>query len=154
MQKTIQHSTVGGAVALVSAVGLLGMALTGCGNTLNGAKQDASTDAQKTSAAADQAAADSSKMAQKAGHEVKDLPQDIDSAAAVTPEVKLSIVRDPVLNNKNNLINVDSHDHVTTLSGHVMSASMKNRASEDAQVLLSKRHPNYKVVNKLTVSGA
>lgn len=127
--------------------------LTGCGNTLKGAQQDTANDAQKTADAANQAAASTAAAARKAGQAVKDVPQDVDSAAAVTPEVKTAIIRDPVLNDPRNSINVNSHDHVTHLTGHVLSADMKTRAAEDAQTVLTKRHPNYKVSNELTVSG-
>jgi len=142
--KQFQRGNAGGTAALMFGVVVcLGAGLTGCANTLNGAKQDANTDAQKTAAAASQVR-----------QAVKDVPHDIDAAAAVTPEVKTAIIRDPVLNNQNNVINVNSHDHVTHLTGHVMSASMVERATEDAQVILTKRHPNYKVSNELTVAGA
>lgn len=124
------------------AVLLLCTGLTGCSNTISGAGQDVSNDAAKTA----QAAAN-------AGNAVKDVPHDIDAAAAVTPEVKTAIVRDPVLNDPHNVINVNSHDHITHLTGHVADASMKQRATEDAQTVLSRRHPNYKVSNELKVAA-
>lgn len=139
--KQVQRRIAGGTAVLLFPL-FACLALTGCGNTLNGAKQDAATDAQKTADAANQA-----------GQAVKDVPHDIDAAAAVTPEVKTAILRDPVLNNPHNVINVDSHDHVTHLTGRVMTASMKSRATEDAQTVLTTRHPNYKVSNMLTVAA-
>jgi predicted small secreted protein len=152
--QSIQRRTTGGTgFFLLPALVFLSFGLAGCGNTVGGAQKDASVDTQKVGAAADQAAAGTAAAAHKAGQAIKDVPQDVDSAAAVTPEVKTAIVRDPVLNDPRNLINVNSHDHVTHLTGHVMSANMKARAAEDAQAVLTKRHPNYQIHNELTVSG-
>lgn len=151
-------------LSLILALGI-GAALSGCGNTLSGAKQDAATDTQKTQqaasdaaastkAAADQAAASTKAAADKAGQAVAKVPQDIGAATVVTPEVKTAIVRDPILNNPSNLVNVDAHDHAVVLSGHVMKASMKQRASEDAQAVLDKRHGDFTLKNNLTVGEA
>lgn len=114
--------------------------LAGCGNTLNGAKQDVASDAQKTAAAAHQV-----------GQAVKDVPQNIGGAVTVTPEVKTAIVRDPVLNDPKNVINVSSKDKVVHLVGHVQTEDMKKRAEEDARVVLDKRHPDYAISNDLTI---
>jgi len=143
----------GNALFLFPVLAGLSIGLTGCGNTLSGAKQDTATDTQKVGAAANQAAADTATAAHNAGQAVKAVPQDVDSAAAVTPEVKTAIIRDPVLNDPRNLVNVNSHDHVTHLTGHVINANMKARAAEDAQAVLTRRHPNYQVHNELTISS-
>ena len=151
-------------LSLILALGI-GAALSGCGNTLSGAKQDAATNTQKTQeaasdavastkAAADQATASTRAAADKAGKAVAKVPQDIGAATVVTPEVKTAIVRDPILNNPSNLVNVDAHDHIVMLSGHVLSASMKQRAGEDAQSVLNKRHGDFTLQNNLTVGEA
>ncbi len=137
---------------LVGAV--LAVGLAGCGNTLSGAKQDAATDTQKVSTAADQAAAKTTAAAHKVGAAVAKVPEDAAAATVVTPEVKTAIVRDPVLNDPRNVVNVASADNVTHLTGHVVNASMKQRATEDAQAVLSKRHSNFTVSNELQVSAA
>ncbi len=116
-----------------------GAALSGCGNTLSGAKQDTANDAAKTQQAVDQA-----------GQSAAALPQNAEANAVRVP-VKTAILRDPVLtNDKANLIDVNGSDHTITLSGHVADASMKQRAGEDAQVALSK-HPGYTLSNELVV---
>ena len=130
-------------VSHFAAVALLSIGLTGCSHTLSGAQQDVSTDAQKTGAAA-----------QQAGQDVSSAAHNVDAATAVTPEVKTAIIRDPVLNDSRNLVNVSSSNHEVHLTGHVQDASMKQRATEDAQAVLNKRHPNYKVVNDLTAGAA
>lgn len=136
---------------LVGAIFAIGLA--GCGNTLNGAKQDTANDTQKAATAADQAAATTAAAAHQVGTAVAKVPQDAAAATVVTPEVKTAIVRDPVLNDPRNLINVASADNVTRLTGHVVNASMKQRATEDAQAVLSKRHSNYTVSNDLAVTA-
>ena len=119
-----------------------GAVLAGCGNTLNGAKQDAANDTAKTQQAADQA-----------GRDAAALPQNAEANAVRIP-VKTAILRDPVLTaDKANLIDVNGSDHTITLSGHVTDASMKQRAGEDAQVALTK-HPGYTLSNELVVTGA
>jgi len=85
---------------------------------------------------------------------VAKVPQDIGAATVVTPEVKTAILRDPILNDTSNHINVDAHDHAVVLRGHVMNASMKQRAAEDAQSVLDKRHGDFTLSNNLTVGGA
>lgn len=146
------------------AAAMLGIALSGCGHTLNGAKQDASTDTQSartaadnaaatTAAAAHNAAAKTDAAARKAGAAVVAAPEAAAAATVITPEVKTAIIRDPVLNDPKNVINVASRDAVTHLTGHVASAAMKQRATEDAQAVLTKRHGNYTVSNELQVSG-
>lgn len=141
--KRIQSRAHGGTpLPLFTATALLSVCLTGCSHTMSGAQQDVNTDAQKTGAAARQA-----------GQVVSNATHNVDAVAAVTPEVKTAIVRDPVLNDPRNLINVNTRNHEAHLTGHVMSASMKERATEDAQAVLTKRHPNYQVVNELTVAA-
>ncbi len=124
---------------LISALAA-GAVLAGCGNTLQGAKQDTAKNAAETQQAADQA-----------GKAVATVPEDA-AASAVTIPVKTAIIRDPVVADARNLVNVSGKDHVITLNGHVADASMKTRAEQDAQVAL-KDHPGYTLVNALTVSG-
>ena len=126
-------------------------ALSGCGNTLNGAKQDAANDTQQTQQAADQAAQAAKESAQKAGQALAVGPE-FAAANAVRVPVKAAILRDPVLTDTRNLINVNAAPKKITLTGHVADASMKQRATEDANVALGK-HPGYVLVNELTVAG-
>ena len=151
-------------LSLILVLGL-GMTLSGCGNALNGAKQDAVNNTQKTQEAAADAAQttkdaagkavqSTKEAADKASKAVAEVPQNIGAATVVTPEVKTAILRDPILNNPSNLINVSSHDHVVVLTGHVMDASMKQRAAEDTQNVLNKRHGSFTLNNNLTVAGA
>ena len=136
-------------IALALAAGAV---LSGCGHTLSGAKEDATTDTQKTQQAVDQTGQAVKSDAQKADQAVAAVPQDAEANAVRIP-VKTAILRDPVLADSRNLISVDGRDHTITLSGHVVDASMKQRATEDAQVALSK-HSGYTLSNELIVAGA
>ena len=127
--------------------------LSGCGNTLSGAKQDAANDTAKTQQAADQAGQAVKTDAQKADQAVASVPQNAEANTVVRPAVKTAIIRDPVLTQSGNLIDVNAAPQKITLTGHVTDASMKQRATEDAQVAL-KKHPGYTLVNDLTVAGA
>jgi len=140
-------------VPLLSGLALLSVVVTGCAHTANGVSQDAATDTQKVGQAAHNAAAATDAAAQNAGADATRAARNADAHAAVTPEVKTSFLRDPVLNNAANLINVESRDHITHLTGHVLTASMKQRATEDAQAALAKHNKSYRVSNELTVHG-
>ncbi len=126
------------------------IALCGCGNTLKGAQQDAAHDQQQVGAAAHNAATATKDAAANAGAAIEN------SAAAteLTPKVKVAIVRDPVLNNPKNLVNVSTHDDAVHLTGHVMTDSMKQRATDDAQLMLTGKWAKFTVSNDLTVAGS
>ncbi len=117
-----------------------GAALTGCANTLSGAKQDADANTQAARTAA-----------QQAGQTLKTVPENIDADTVIRPAVKTAIIRDPVLNNKRNLIDVNAKDHAVTLTGHVTDASMKLRAEQDAQAVLVGHRADFTVSDQLTV---
>jgi osmotically-inducible protein OsmY len=127
----------------------IALSLFGCSHTISGAKEDVSTAGEKAATAVHSVGT----AVHNAGTAVKEIPQNIGSAAVVTPEVKTEILRDPVLDNSQNQINVNSHDRVVHLTGHVQTADMRQRAAEDAQVILTKRHPDYQLSNELTVSA-
>jgi predicted small secreted protein len=135
------------ALALAAAV-----SLSGCGNTLSGAKQDAANDTAKTQQAADQADQTMKTDAQKADQAAAALPENAEANTVVRPAVKTAIIRDPVLTQSGTLIDVNAAPQKITLTGHVTTADMKQRATEDAQVAL-KKHPGYTLVNDLTVAG-
>ena len=90
-------------LTLFAALGL-GLALTGCGNTLNGAKQDAANDTQKTQQAADQAAQATKAAAQQAGAAIKAAPENAEANTVIRTAVKTAIIRDPVLADPRNLV--------------------------------------------------
>jgi osmotically-inducible protein OsmY len=85
------------------------------------------------------------------GHRIKEDARDTTDALGVTPRVKKSILEDGRLNDRRNLINVDTKDYVVHLRGHVYSQSLKERAGHVAAVKLAKIGKRYKVSNELSV---
>jgi len=115
-------------------------ALAGCSNALNGAKQDAD---KNTQAVRD--------TAQQTGQAIKAVPAAIDANTVLRPAIKTAIIRDPVLNNPKNLVEVSIKDRTVVLSGHVAEAGMKLRAIEDAQVVIKNNQSDFQVVDNLQV---
>jgi len=149
--KTVRINQPG--IARLLTMAALVPAISGCGNTLSGAKQDITANTQKAVDSTRDISARTTAAARKAGQAIKSVPENAGAAVAVTPEIKIAILRDPVLNDPKNLINVQSEDHETHLTGHVLTERMKQRAEEDAQEVLAKRHPDYKIVNELAIEG-
>lgn len=127
--------------------------LAGCSNTLSGAKQDAGKDTQAVSTAASNAAQATKQATTQVASDVKQTADDAKAATVLTPAIKLAIIRDPVLNDTRNLVNVNTEATTVHLRGHVVSADMKQRATEDAQVVLDKHHATQQISNELAVSG-
>lgn len=128
------------------------LAFCGCSSTLKGASQDTTRNTAAVRAAGQQAATDvaaASKNAQKnvdaAGHNTADV-------MTLTPRVKAAIIGDVVLNNRNNHINVNVHNGVVHLEGHVLTQDMKARAGVDADTVVRDAHSPDTVSNELIVS--
>lgn len=126
---------------IISVLLTVGAALSGCTNALNGAKQDADKNTQAVR-----------ETAQQTGQAIKAVPETIDANTVLRPAVKTAIIRDPILNDKRNVIDIGIEGRTVTLIGHVAEAAMKPRAIEDAQKVLKDNHSDFTVVDKLTVS--
>ncbi len=124
--------------------------LAGCGHTAEGVKQDATKDTQAVGTAADKAATATKDAAAGTVAATRNATE----ASILTPSVKTAIVRDPILNDPKNLINVSTANNVVSLTGHVQTAEMRKRATEDTQKAINDHHSTAKLINKLTVSGA
>ena len=126
-------------------------ALSGCSNALNGAKQDADKNTQAVRDTAAQTAQAVKETAQQTGQAIKAVPTAIDANTVLRPAIKTAIIRDPVLNNPKNLVEVGIKERTVVLSGYVTEAGMKPRAVEDAQVVLKNNHSDFTVVDNLQV---
>ncbi len=126
-------------------------ALSGCSNALNGAKQDADKNTQAVRDTAAQTGQVVKETAQQTGQAIKAVPTAIDANTVLRPAIKTAIIRDPVLNNPKNLVEVGIKDRTVILSGYVAEAGMKLRAVEDAQVVLKNNHSDFTVVDTLKV---
>jgi len=127
------------------------VALSGCTNALNGAKQDADKNTQVVRDTAQQTGQVVKETAHQTGQAIKAVPTAIDANTVLRPAVKTAIIRDPVLNNPGNLIEVGIKDKTVILSGHVIEAGMKSRAVEDAQLAVKNNHIDFTVVDDLKV---
>jgi len=107
------------------------MALAGCQNTVEGAKEDTESNMEKAAGTANQA-------------------MDSIDHAGLTLKVKTAITADPDLNDSRNRIDVDAADGVLTLTGHVHSKELKERAESIAKKELG-TEGDIKVDNKLDV---
>ena len=138
-----------------TAAALAGMVLlAGCSNTLNGAQQDASKDTQAVGTAANNAAAATKQDVAQVGTDVKKTAADAKAATVLTPLIKTAIIRDPILNDTRNQINVTTEATVVHLRGHVTDASMKTRAEQDTQKVLTDHHGPQTISDELTVTAA
>lgn len=138
---------------IVPVLGMIAVA-AGCSHTLGGAQQDVSHDTQAVTSAAHHAGADVDQAAHNAGADVHQAAANAKAATVLTPAVKLAIVRDPVLNDTRNHITVHTDSAAVHLTGHVISADMITRATEDASKVLSDHHAAQTVDNALTVTGS
>ncbi|MCW3059040.1 MAG: hypothetical protein JWQ02_861 [Capsulimonas sp.] len=116
------------------------------------AKQTTREAGAQVSAATDAAAGKVVIAADQASAAVKKVPKEVDAALLVTPQVKTAIVRDVLLNDVRNQINVDTAEGLVHLKGHVVNQRMKDRASEVAADALRKDYAAYAISNELTVS--
>ena len=126
-------------------------ALSGCSNALNGAKQDADKNTQAVRDTAAQTGQAVKETAQQTGQAIKAVPTAIDANTVLRPAIKTAIIRDPVLNNPKNRVEVGIKDRTVVLSGYVAEAGMKLRAVEDAQVVLNSNHSDFQVIDTLKV---
>jgi osmotically-inducible protein OsmY len=85
------------------------------------------------------------------GHKAKEGLRDTTDALNITPRVKKAILEDGQLNDRRNLINVDTKDYVLHLKGHVYSQAIKARAGRVAAGKLAKMRKAYKLSNELTI---
>ena len=116
------------------------------------AKRKADEAGAKVSAATDNAAGKVVTAADQATAAVKDAPKEVDAAFLVTPQVKTAIIRDVLLNDVRNQINIDTAHGVVHIKGHVVTQRMKDRAADVAQDALRKDYPGYTVSNELSVA--
>ena len=106
----------------ISIVILAGLA--GCSNTTEGAEKDLHENSIKAS----QGLKKGIDSASNAAVEAKDNLKDASSQASLTIRIKNAINADKDLNDKRNVIDVSSTKDSITLTGHVYSENLKERA--------------------------
>lgn len=110
---------------------LAAIAVWGCQNTVEGAKEDTESNMEKAAGTANQA-------------------MDSIDHAGLTLKVKTAITADADLNDSRNRIDVDAADGVLTLTGYVHSDELRERAETIAKEELGSTG-HVKVENKLEV---
>ena len=134
---------------LILLVAGLALCAGGCANTAAGLKADVSRD----TAGVRTAAVRTGQAVKNAGASVVTASKNVGAAAELTPRIKTAILRDPVLNDSRNKINVDAGGTMVNIKGHVVTEAMKNRATEDVQAVLDKHHYTQRIHNGLQVTG-
>lgn len=124
-------------LALGAAVPLF---LSGCANTAEGVKRDASIDSKLSS----KSAADAMESATKAS-------RDVTATVSLTAPIKLAINGDSNLNIPENHIDVDSTDSVVKLSGTVVTDADKALAEKIAAQILKDHKAPQSLVNEIKV---
>lgn len=113
--------------------------LAACNDTAKGMAEDTKENADAVGKATD-------KMADDVGEMSKDA-----AASALTTRIKAAIVANPILNDKDNLVNVDSTAEEVKLSGHVVSSEAKEEAQKLAEQILKEVGATQKLTNDLEV---
>lgn len=113
--------------------------LAACNDTAKGMAEDTKENADAVGKATD-------KMADDVGEMSKDA-----AASTLTTRIKAAIVANPILNDKDNLVNVDSTAEEVKLSGHVVSSEAKEEAQKLAEQILKEVGATQKLTNDLEV---
>lgn len=106
---------------------------------------------ENTQRETEETAKDAGEAMKDAGEEVADTAGNIAEASVITPLVKQAIVRDKILNDADNQINVDTTQDVVYLKGHVQTAAMKARAGRIAVDVLVENEADNALKNELKV---
>jgi len=130
-----------------------GLAIVGCQNTAEGAKEDTAKNGAAMQNAADKAADNTKMAADNAAEATKSGAMNAGDALTLTPKVKNAIVADAKLNDTKNLINVNTKDGVVHLEGHVMNNEQKKLAGDIATKAVKDAGSSDKVMNMLTVES-
>ena len=96
-------------------------------------------------------AEDASKKAREAMQGVGKVVDTATAATVLTPRLKSAITANKELNDRRNLINVDSNDTTVTLDGWVHAGILKTKAEEIVKAEMSKAGAKQMVVNNLEV---
>ncbi|MFM9873891.1 MAG: BON domain-containing protein [Fimbriimonadaceae bacterium] len=140
---------------MMNKIGILVLALMcfgafGCNDTVKGAatdtKQNTEVAADATKEAADNVAKTADKMADDVGEATADA-----AATTLTARIKSALIANPITNDPNAKINVESDRDMVRLEGTVASDKQKNEASEIAKAILKEVGATQKFENNLKV---
>jgi len=136
------------------------MAAIGCDDTARGVEKDTAEAATETAKVAEKTGEAIAEGAERAGEAVKEgaekaaeATEDAAAAAKLTPAIKAAILANPLLNEPENEVNVETTDTEVTLEGKVKTAQLKNDAERIAEKIVQEQGGKQKVVNNLRVEG-
>jgi osmotically-inducible protein OsmY len=129
----------------------LGFLTSGCRNTADGVKEDASNNAASMKEAGDKAAESTKNAGDRMASATEKASKNTADALTLTPKIKKAITDDALLNNTANLINVESGDDSVTLKGYVKTQAMKKLAGEIAQKAITDAGAKNTLVNELMI---
>jgi osmotically-inducible protein OsmY len=134
-------------------VAILALSAIGCNDTAEGVKNDTRDNSINASSKLKEGLDSGANMAKDAANEASNAGKDMSAAAQLTPRIKNAINADPLLNSDGNRIDVDSTKEAVTLTGHVLSEELKEKASKIAKEELTKAKAGQKLVNELSVEA-
>lgn len=132
-------------------VAILALSAIGCNDTAEGAKNDMRDNSINASSKLKEGLDSGANMAKDAANEASNTGQDMSAAAQLTPRIKNAINADPQLNLDGNRIDVDSTKETVTLTGHVLSEELKEKAFKIAKEELTNAKAGQKLINQLSV---
>lgn len=129
---------------------IMSLGLVACNDTAAGMAEDTKENtevvADATKEAADNVADSAEKMAEDVGEATKDV-----AASTLTTRIKSALIANPITNEPDAKINVDSDKDVVALNGTVGSEKQKNEAAEIAKEILKEVGATQKFENNLEV---
>ena len=136
------------------------MAAVGCDDTARGVEKDSAEAATETAKVAEKTGEAVVEGAEKAGEAVKEgaeaaaeATENAAAAAKLTPAIKAAILANPLLNEPENEVNVETTESEVRLEGKVKSAQLKNDAERIAKKIIEEQAGKQRVVNNLRVEG-
>jgi|GEM_PF-1246764 len=138
-------------LTLLVAMMLVG---AGCENSAKGLEKDTEQNAQGVSKATDKAIDGATGAASNAGEGVSDAAANVGAATILTPRLKNAVTADAQLNERRNLINIDSTDETVTIRGHVMNQELKAHAEDVVKKEMKQAEAKQRVINELEIVAA
>lgn len=137
----------------IPAIALLAFAslgIIGCNDTAAGMAEDTKENTQAVADASEEMADNVQEGAEKAADDVVEASKGV-AATTLTARIKSALIANPITNESNVEINVDSTAEMVTLSGHVVTAKQKEEAEQIAKEILRETGATQKFENKLEV---
>jgi len=135
------------------AIALLAFAslgLIGCNDTAAGMAEDSKENTQAVADSTKEAAENVQEGAEKAADDVAEMGKGI-AASTLTTRIKSALIANPITNESNVKIDVESTAEMVTLNGYVVTQKQKDEAEQIAKEIIRETGATQKFVNKLEV---